>query len=42
MKGTRFRTEDDKYWQITTKDGEIIQNQCPLRSRLMITTIWYF
>ena len=23
MEGTRSRTVDDKYWQITTKDGEI-------------------
>jgi len=32
-------TVNDKYWQIVTKDGEIIRNQGPLRSSITITTI---
>jgi hypothetical protein len=39
MEAIKPGTVNDKYWQIATKDGEIIRNQWPFRSSIMITTI---
>jgi hypothetical protein len=39
VKGARSRTVDDKYWQITAKDGEMPFTHCPLHGRIRIITI---